>query len=284
MLLEYFTNGTKATKTGGMIGAEIETDFVLRDGSPITEEMSWCILHETVRRPESCLQKLELGRQKIELAIAPQPTIWALLEEVYKSLRWLYRCAAQFEARPLFMPVYSWDEPLLWVQEERDEIWVGLDGREALEHLCRCSAVQFTVDVNPADACQLISRLSTAGIGWYGPNSYLGNHEQWRKYIYASHARYLPWRYGGPGEFESIEDYVARLTQHDVVMHKGQPVRLRPEEVPDLNIDLFLRSVWWHHRLRRYGDSLALEMRPFARGADEDIAEVLLKLKDVIGL
>ena len=49
-------------------------------------------------------------------------------------------------------------------------------------------------------------------------------------------------------------------------------------------IDLFLRSVWWHYRLRRYGDTLALETRPFARRGDEALNHTGRRIQQALGL
>jgi hypothetical protein len=174
-----------------------------------------------------------------------------------------------------------WNEPLLWVQEERDEVWVQLDGRTALEHLCRCSSVQFTVNVNPYDAVYILNKLWKSRLH---ERDYVPNNNKWIQYMNSSVAKYLPDRYGGPCEFENMQDYVNQLTKHDVVMHKGNPIRKNVEYVADLNIDLFLRSVWWHYRLRRYGSTLAIEMRPFARRHDDDFQTLWKEIARVIGV
>lgn len=270
-LIDYFTVGTEATKTLGAVGMEIETDFTFADGTPITETVSQCILNSTAGKPNDCTLKLELGRQKIEINIAPQLTFKMLWPRVQNGLSWLYGIAKQYNAKPCFQPEFIWSGGLLYVQEERDALWLQLDGRNALEHLCRCSSVQFTVDVNPQDAIRVLNAL----LG-YPPlrAEYDLNELLWRRYMTESKANYLPHRYGGPASFKSIDDYVNKLVEHDVVMHKGKPVRLRPKEVPDLDINLYLRSIWWHYRLRRYGNALCIELRTFPRQNDEIIPRV----------
>ena len=54
------------------------------------------------------------------------------------------------------------------------------------------------------------------------------------------------------------------------------------EEAGDYDIPLFIRSVWWHFRLKRYGNRLCLEIRPFARRSDEHIREQWLALYSIL--
>ena len=165
----------------------------------------------------------------------------------------------------------QWEGDLLWVQEERDAIWVDLDGRPALEELCRCSSVQFTVSVNPTEAIGVLNRLHAAQLHLY---DYAPNHQRWLNYIAQSTAGYREDRYGDPGLFLDLQHYVARLSQHEVVMHQGQPIGRPITKVADADIELFLRSIWWHYRLRRYDHTLAVEIRPFARRKDEGFSQL----------
>ncbi len=278
-LIDYFTVGTEATKTLGAVGIEIETDFTLAYGTPITETVSQCILSTTRGKPDDCTVKLELGRQKLEINIAPQPTFKMLWPRVQAGLSWLYSVANQYGAIPCFQPIFTWNCGLLYVQEERDSLWLELDGRPALEQLCRCSSVQFTIDVNPQDAIKVINALRHTPLF---SNGYRGNHTKWRQYMAKTTAEYLPLRYGGPKSFASLEDYVTKLTEHEVVMHHGKPVHFRPQNVPDLDINLYLRSIWWHYRLRRYGNTLCIEARPFPRQHDENIPAIWQIMKNIV--
>ncbi|MFA6043289.1 MAG: hypothetical protein WCV85_02705 [Patescibacteria group bacterium] len=278
-LIDYFTQGTERTQTLGAVGVEIETDFTFLDGTPITEAVSQCILRCATGKPDDCTVKLELGRQKIEINVAPQPTFNILWPRVQAGLTWLYGVAKQYNAVPCFRPDFCWNGPLLYVQEERDALWVQLDGRNALEHLCRCSSVQFTVDVHPADAVHVLNALNS---NRELRDAYQRNERLWGRYITESREKYLPLRYGGPTSFASLKDYVTKLTEHDVVMHQGKPIRLKPQEVPDFDINLYLRSIWWHYRLRRYGNALCIELRTFPRQTDAKIPEMWQKVNKII--
>ena len=281
-LHRHFTSGTRSTITGGQIGLEIETDFLDANHQPISTEVAGQILKTTEGRPQHTTHKLELGRQKIELAVAPQPSPALLLEAALEALDWLYDVANVFGAYPLMAPEINSNEELLWVQEERDEIWVALDGRRALEELCRCSSVQFTVDLNPSDAIEMVNRLWAIGPHAAG---YSRNDARWKTYISESVAGYRTDRYAGPQGFDSVADYCHELMRHDVVMHQGRPLNRPLAEVSDADIDLFLRSVWWHYRLRRYGASLAVEIRPMGRFDDDvDLPKQLATISDLFNM
>lgn len=281
MLLEHFTKGTCRTITGSSVGVEIETDFVFESGEPICVPVTDMLLSKVGGRPTGCIQKLELGRQKIELAIGPAPNFVLLEEMTRESLQWLYKVAAQHGAFPMHEPEFLWHENLLYVQEERDDLWTQLDGRAALEHLCRCSSVQFTVAVNPAEAIEMINCLWQAGLHM---EDYTPNQRKWEMYILESRAGYRLDRYAGPRGFEDLTEYVHELKKHEVRMHQGRPVRIPVSKVCNLDVELFLRSVWWHYRLRRYGETLAIEIRPFARRGDEMIPKVWNRIASVLGL
>ncbi len=281
MLLGYFLRGTEQTRTGSSIGVEIETDFVTVNGVPPSTMVTNLILSATYGRPAGCVQKLELGRQKIELAIGPAPSFSLLEESIQESLRWLYTVADKYGAYPLHAPEITWEGPLVYVQEERDRLWMQMDGEKALEHLCRCSSVQFTVAVNPAEAATVLNLLWKAGLHTV---DYQPNNRRWLSYIEDSQAGYRPDRYGGPAGFDSLAEYVYELERHQVRMHQGQPVQLSVDQVESLDVELFLRSIWWHYRLRRYGDTLTVEIRPFARRSDEAISHLWKRIANVLGL
>lgn len=77
-------------------------------------------------------------------------------------------------------------------------------------------------------------------------------------------------RYGGPLFFKDIEDYCAQLAKHDVVVDS----KLIPlNQVIDLDIPLYLRSIWWYFRLRRYGNTLCIEVRPLPRRSNRKFKE-----------
>ena len=51
-----------------------------------------------------------------------------------------------------------------------------------------------------------------------------------------------------------------------------------------VDIPLFIRSVWWYFRLRRYGTQLCIEIRPFARCEDDDFVHQLSFVLDTLNL
>ncbi len=281
MILEYFLNGTEKTVTGGHIGLEIETDFVyISSDRPISGEISRAIISAAPVPSEGYRVIYELGRQKIELAIDPQENIEQLLIVAKRALAWLYATANLYGAKPAFNHDFDPKEKLLIITEPRDKLWAKIDGSDAIEELCRCSSIQFTIDVSPKDAINIINKLWAAKIHKI---DYKLNDERWKHYIATSGFNYRHDRYGGPSRFEDMEDYVAKLTKQLVTMHKGKAVRLPAEETPDLDIELYIRSIWWH-RLRRYGNNLAIEVRPFNRRSDESIEFYWSKIAAIFGL
>ncbi len=283
-LLNYFADGIES-ETLRTIGAEIETQFIDGKGHPITTETSQRMIAALTEdgwraecRKGNLITELadshgnrilyELGRHNIEISTAPSlPT--DVLNAVRGCLVDLYRVGRQFDAEPYWEPILPGDDDLLVVPDERDAVWLELDGREALMPLARTSAVQFTLSVAAGDAIRILNRLGER-IG-----SFLADYPQdavWREYIRQSHAGYRQDRYGGPLAFNTLEDYCRSLAEHSVV----SGARLVPfSEVIDLDIPLFLRSIWWYFRLKRYGNDLCVEIRPLPRRGDDAIGHQL---------
>lgn len=292
-LMEYFTDGI-TSETLRTTGAEIETQFIDGEGNPIAAETSqrmlnalagdgWRAEHRkgnlvtelTDRRGNRILY--ELGRHNIEISTSPSlPT--DVLNVVRGCLAELYRVGRQFGAVPYLAPILPGNEDLLMVPDERDAVWLELDGREALMPLARTSSVQFTVSVAPNDAIRILNRLGER-IGVF-----LADYPQdavWKQYIRQSRAGYRSDRYGGPLTFDTLGNYCQSLAGHDVVSGS----RLVPfSRIADLDIPLFLRSVWWYFRLKRYGNDLCIEIRPLARRKDGEIERQLERVLNAISL
>src|SRR3989344_5867235 len=156
----------------------------------------------------------ELGRQNLELASKPDNRKLTL-SFMSRALETLHRAAYKHEAFPFFGPVLDTQEDLLVIPDERDAIWLELDGREALELLAKISAIQFTVSAPLGSAISCLNMLGE-NIGKF--LKYYPQEEYWRRYIKDSKANYHPMRYGGSLFFESIEDYCQKLMKHDVVV------------------------------------------------------------------
>ncbi|MBI5732783.1 hypothetical protein HY967_02360 [Candidatus Jorgensenbacteria bacterium] len=292
-LLRYFMAGAKSCEIGKSVGMEVETQFVTRNGAPIDLETSQRIIREFMMRfgwsvkstkgdliTEAVSQEgdkllYELGRHNLEFSSCVC-TASSVVSHMRTLLDGLYRVASEFYAYPFFGPVLETDENLLVIPDERDAAWLTLDGKEPLNLLARTSSVQFTVSVKPRQAIDCINKLGES------ISRFLVDYPQealWRRYILESKAGYNPLRYGGPMKFDSIEDYCEKLASHDVV----QGSRLVPySEVKDLNIPLFLRSVWWYFRLRRYGSDLCIEVRTLSRKNDELFNKQLQMVLDIL--
>ena len=268
-LMAHFLEGTAHTVSGALVGLEIETDFIDEQGQPISPIVTEAILASRQGCPFGCGVSLELGRQKIELAVPPAASFSDLFDQTCQSLEWLYGVARALGASPKFEPYFLSDEPLLYVTSERDQHWVDLDGAVALEHLCHCSSVQFTIDVNPRDAIPWINALWRSHLHEV---DYTPNDRCWRAYMRDSNAKHSLLRYAGPDGFRDLDHYVQELAKFPVLMGNAG------------DFDLFLRSVWWHYRLRRHSNSLCLEVRPLARRNDEAIVTQWNRIATLLGL
>ncbi|MBP7927613.1 hypothetical protein KAZ57_00515 [Patescibacteria group bacterium] len=290
-LVKYFTEGTVASNVQ-TVGAEIETQFVDSKGNPVQTATSQKMLSLLVANgwkiadsKNGLITKLtdaagnnifyELGRHNIEVStVAATPG--TVISIAKNCLEQLYKVGQEFEAVPFFGPVLYGNSDLLVIPDDRDAIWVELDGCRALAPLARISAVQFTVSVNPARAIETINRLGE------NINLFLKDYPQdkiWRRYIKDSRAKYRTDRYGGPLLFEDMSDYCQRLSAHAVV----QGTKLVPfSMVEELDIPLYLRSVWWYFRLKRYGKALCVEVRPMPRREDGMLQSQLEEVLDLI--
>lgn len=290
-LVKYFSDRIES-KTLKTIGAEIETQFVDTNGLPISKKASQSILKylsengwEVTEHIGSLITALkdkygnkifyELGRHNIELATIP--TSADLIIDLSEScLKRLYKAAALNGAYPYFFPILISEEDLLIIPDERDLTWLKLDGRKVLNQLTKISSVQFTFSISPFEAIQTLNKLGK------NIDTFLSDFPQhyiWEKYIKESSAGYLPERYGGPLLFQSFEHYCKELTLHNVVNN----FQLVPfENIKKLNIPLYLRSIWWHFRLKRYNDNLCIEARPIPRKKDNCLKQQLQKILDII--
>lgn len=294
-LIRYFTEGVESPEPR-RIGMEVETSFLDENEIPISEATSQRIF---VSLAESGLARIvgtrdgkvaelrgtdgmrylyELGRQNIELASVPDHDAGRLLGSVRAGLGNLYRIAGKYGAYPLYAPILETEEDLLMVPDERDETWLRLDGRRALRRLATISAVQFTIDIDPDEAVTVLNRLG-GSIG-----DFLADYPQdavWRAYVRESLAGYRSDRYGGSLRFDSLEQYCEQLAMHDVVSN-GTLVPYRSCRCVD--IPLYLRSIWWYFRLKRYGDRLCIEVRPIPRRSDAMLERQLAFVIEALGL
>jgi len=296
-LVRYFTEGVGAYATGATVGIEVETQFIDNAGHPITSfiadkifrssfsfwnddpwnatAMNDMTITEMTRVHGDDKMLYELGRHNIELSFSPRARETAV-DEALVVLKRLMVVAKGCGAYPFLGPVFESDENLLLIPDERDATWLALDGVKALNLLARTSSVQFTIDVRPEDAILLLNELGK-NVGTFLPE--YPQDALWKRYIAESPAGYRPDRYGGPLFFRNIENYCERLVEHDVVLNN----KLIPhEEVISPNIPLFIRSVWWHFRLKRYGERLCIEIRPLPRGSNESIRDQFSMVHNII--
>lgn len=292
-LVRYFTRDI-AVVSERSIGMEVETSFKDASGRPISRKQSQAIFRALSRRGWRVTGErggyissltnaagdnlaYELGRQNIEVSAAPT-TAAVVIDAMRSTLNELYAVAEVEGAFPHFEPIIVADEDILAIPDERDATWLRLDGRVPLTHLATTSSVQFTVEVPASDAITILNRLG-AHIG-----SFLADYPQeshWRRYIAESLANYDACRYGGPLWFANLEQYCRQLARQPVVTGE----RLVPyEQVTTLDVPLFLRSIWWYFRLRRYGSRLCIEVRPLPRRSDTYLEHQLNMVLEIMAL
>ncbi len=289
--MDFFTRDIAAVEIGESIGAEVETSFLNKHDQPIDLEQSQAIftglitqgwklvtrrqgLVTAVEHKQNRVQ-YELGRQNIELATIPLPSS-RIVSHTRAVLEALYGAAKKVGAFPTCNPILETPDNLLIIPDQRDQTWLEIDGKEALEGLARICAVQFTIAIRPVEAIRCLNRLAK-NIGYF-----LQDYPQdrvWREYIHNSLAGYSPLRYGGPLFFTDLEEYCSELLKHAYV--EG-PKLVSCGSALYFDIPLFLRSIWWYFRLKRYGNSLCIEVRPIARRSDRKLEEQLKMVLDII--
>lgn len=288
-LLNYFHDTQLAGPLADRIGMEVETSFIDKNGNPISVECSQEILQKLpwqvvntkgswiteLQTPDGSRVLYELGRQNLELSLIPYQAN-LVIQKGREFLDQIYSMAESVGAFPYFAPILETNQDLLMIPDERDSAWLKLDGRLALNLLANCSSVQFTFDVSFQQAIKYLAKLLSR------LPEFLRNYPQdelWRRYIAESRAGYREDRYGGPSSFESVEDYCTQLFKHDVV----SKARLIPQnEIDEYDIGLFIRSVWWYFRLRRYNDNLCVEVRPLPRREDSELQHQLQQVLDCL--
>lgn len=220
--------------------------------------------------------KYDAGHANLEIASAPRPTPSAVFELVRRPLGELYLEAKCVGADALRGPIVKSRADTLIDFTERDRSWIALDGRNVFAQIARIASFQMTIAVPLERAIDTVNLLHEK-IDIFRKR--FPQDRVWRTYVERSAAGYLPNRFGGPTRFESLRHYCEELAKHQVIDISTQ--RLVPfSEVNkrSLDVNMFLRSVWWYFRLRRYGNQLCIEIRPNGRYCDEKLVEHLMEI------
>jgi hypothetical protein len=293
-IVRYFKDGRTVKRASRQAGIEVESLLVDAEGKPISHKVSEAIMAELQQEvPDGWMWLYDLGWNNLEL-VTPPVTIAkmpALLAQTVTQLGRLGEIAAQHGSYVLQTHV---DAPqyreldTLMLPDERDSLWVQLDGRDALIPLGHFASVQFTIDCcSVTEAMEYIAALNALAYqeGWPVKES----DDIWSTYIAQSRAGYSSDRYGPAPE--AFDEYCARLSSQHVVMNTDKSGALyRPEaglalaHAEQVNIELFLRSVWWTTRLKLLGGKLVLEIRFLPRKADTEIAKQWEVIRTTLGL
>ncbi len=289
--LEKFFLESTINKNNMTIGAEVETQFVQKDERPATLEQTQETLKELVNNGWSAIETkgdlvtevindqgirifYELGRHNLEVATQPQMNGY-IVQHVRSALDELYLCAEKSCIYPWYKSILDSSDDVLVVPDERDQTWINLDGREALNMLAYISSVQFTFSVPLDNAITVVNRLNDSRKKFIDD---FPQNETWFNYIRESHADYDTLWYGGPESFNDLSDYCKMLVSHDVVENSS----LVPfDMVKAIDIPLFLRSIWWHFRVKKYDGIICIEVRPLSRHTDNEIQKQLEMVLDI---
>jgi hypothetical protein len=199
-----------------------------------------------------------------------------LIQNCEEKLQELYQCADKYGAKPIFEPFDGFYNNTLIIPDKRDKIWLELDG-PVLKELGHIASIHYNLSLSSiAEGMELIKKINKLYQKLNIPPKSV--RRAWRKYIKNSWAKYEPDRYAAPPE--TFSQYCRKLSLFKVVMNKQGDELIREKSIAfsalsTVNIDLFLRSVWWWTRLRKRNGKLILEIRGFPRQSDKKIRDNL---------
>jgi len=299
-LITYFQKAAITKSDKRTLGLEIETLFVSK-GRPISLKISQVIMSELVQKffwnkkteTNKIITNIEkngfniiydLGWNLFELTSPPclLSERKKLIQRCEKNPQELYCCAGKYGARPVFGPFDGFYNNTLIIPDKRDEIWLELDG-PVLKELGHIASVHYNLSLSStAEGMELIKKINKLYQKLNIPPRPV--RLAWQKYIKNSWAKYEPDRYAAPPE--TFSQYCHKLSLFKVVMNKQGNKLIREKGIAfsaleTVDIDLFLRSVWWWTRLRKRNNKLVLEIRGFPRATDGQInkdLEIILSL------
>jgi len=195
-------------------------------------------------------------------------------------------CPTSEHAVMLAMPYDRWENiDTLVMPDKRDEIWKQLDG-PVLTVLGHIASLHINIDLTSIEE----------GMAWIAQINRIRNEQGWpdadveriwQRYLLESRAGYEPDRYGPAPE--TFADYIERLSQLKVVMNTAPDgLQIADPQRPfaaceHVDIEMFLRSVWWGARLRVRDGKLVLEIRDIPRRGDEHIHDDFELLRSELG-
>jgi len=296
---DYFVNARTCQKYPRHIGTEIETLIIsIKDDQPISQKISKKIMRRlvdehgyTINEEENGLiTKIgkngyelfyELGWNNFEIISPAYPieNVDAMFSRNDKRLQELESVCQYFGAKIIDT---SWDNDLsntLIMPDKRDEIWLKLDG-QSLYGLGHIASIHLNIDLASIDeGMEWIEKLNRyfKQVQW-PPEK---NRTIWEAYLKYSFANYEEDRYAQPPE--TFVEYCQKLSEYKVVMNRvnGELEIARPAqtfaETENVDLNLFLRSIWWWSRLRVRNGKLVLEIRDIPRTLGDKKAYSIVK-------
>jgi hypothetical protein len=297
-LASHFETAETVQPRDRRVGIEVETLFLGDDDHPLTSEKADGVFTELEQRGwDSREDEKSRGRelQRGEFSIKPEvgagnlevispPRLVrerdGLVDDLLARLDDLYAAAAAVGAQPVFAAYDGHrDVDNILLDNERDRRWTQVDGRDALKVLGHIASVHVTLDLRSIDeGFGLIRALNELARdrGW-PPESVSST---WEHYFARSRCDYASDRFGEAPE--TYKAYLELLRGFKVVVDRasdGQLIvpdgdlRRFGEVESDVHLPTFLGTVWLNTRLRRIGDTLALEVRFIPRSTDAELRD-----------
>lgn len=299
-LRRYFEKAKGCLPIERKVGLEVETMLVNEQGGPITLQDASVIYNTFVRRGwqtttmigsslrkverQGWLWKPETGWHNFEL-VTPSFSLnhnsWRA--PLLKELKLLYEIAEGVGGYPIYQSTLDSKENVL----VEGNMWVELDGIEALTLMAHSSCLHFTIDlVDLEEGFAIIERVNQFS-DLLHPRANLDN---WQRYVEMSPCDHQGCIGPAPENFEDYIRTLAGLRAASRLGPEGERIALEPprpfREVGDLQSDAeirnFLRSIFWTSRLRVYQGKLCLELRNLARCPDDKIPELWEQVYKVI--
>lgn len=300
-LKRYFEKAKGCLSVERKVGLEVETMLVDEKGGPINLQQASAIYDTFVKRGwqttvrigewlrkverDGWLWKPETGWHNFEL-VTPgfllRDNSWQA--SLIRELHFFNEIAGSVDAHPIYQSTLESKENVL----VEGNMWVELDGVEALTLMAHSSSIHFTIDLVDLEEGFAIIKSVNQSSEVLHPRANLDN---WQRYVDMS-----PYDHRGcigPAP-ENFADYIRTLSGLRVAARlgpEGERIALKnscsfaqvQEMQTDTEINTFLRSIFWTSRLRVYqGKLLCLELRNLARCPDDEIPELWEQVYEII--
>jgi len=279
-LIDYFKTALKEKE---LVFLRIETQFVTKNGNPISKKEAQLIMSYlangiwTIQKVSKTNEILSITNRDKDIIQWKNIHTFEVVTSLYSYenvvnishsiLHQLYKVAETVGAKPVFSPILVTDYKYTNLLINQNSLFVQKNGPKALEELAKTASVKVYISVtDEKDGIRFINFL------WKEVRNFLADFPQnrlWGKFIKNSKINYFPDRYGGPSTFHSLEDYCIKLLKHST------------NDIYAENLETFLKSIWWHFQLVVHNDVLFVEINPLPRLRDTKLNEQLNKIIEI---